>query len=209
MKNPEPLRARSRLFAVEVMFPWPNCCATSETCTPLPTAVCETPSWVCANRLSNSARDSLKPVVLTLARLFEVTLRSVLAALMPERARSNDMGTGSSVHLDDVAQRQRSGIGIQGKGLCARVDGHAIDRALQIRGDRGRGAASHCGRGEGIRAGRRRGARIRGAVPGEIREAGGLRRDLKGAHELSGRIGHLDRDAGGAGGCLHRAIDLA
>src|SRR6185437_12299054 len=73
------------------MFPWPDCCETAAVSTPLPTAVLETPSWVWAKRSANSARDSLNPVVLTFARLFEVTLRSVLAALMPERARSNDM----------------------------------------------------------------------------------------------------------------------
>src|SRR5579885_2360675 len=203
MKKPEPLSARSRLLPVAVMFPWPNCCATAATCTPLPTAVCATPSWVWAKRSANSARDCLKPVVLTLARLFEVTLRSVLAALMPERARSNDMGA-SSIHLDDVAEGERPGAGIQGKGLGARIDGHAVDRALQIRGERGLAAAGHGGRGEGVCAGGRCSAGTGGAVPREIRETRRLRRDLEGLHEVATRIAHLDRDAGGAGGSLHR-----
>src|SRR6185312_2326866 len=209
MKNPEPLRARSRLLPVEVGVPWPNSCATSATCTPLPTAVRETPSWVWAKRSENSARDSLKPVVLTFARLFDVTLRSVLAALMPERARSNDMGTGSSVHLDDVGERQRSGIGIQGKGLRARVDGHAVDRALQISGYGGRRAVAHRGCGEGVRAGRRSAARIGGAVPREAREPGGLRGDLESAHQLSRRVGYLDGDGAGAGRRSQRTGHLA
>src|SRR6185437_4551436 len=168
------------------MFPWPNCCETAAVSTPLPTAVLETPSWVWAKRSANSARDSLNPVVLTFARLFEVTLRSVLAALMPERARSNDMARFSSIHLDDIAQGERAGAGIQIKSLGGRIDGDAVDCALQVRRNRCLRAARR-GRGrEGVGSGWRSRAGIGGPIPREGRERGRRRCDLQALHERSG-----------------------
>src|SRR5690349_8936334 len=82
---------------------------------------------------ANSARDCLKPVVATLAMLFDVTLRSAVAALRPERARSNDMECGSwGLHdLTDAVQVQRAGIGVQCEVLRRRVDRYAVDGGLQ------------------------------------------------------------------------------
>src|SRR5687768_6753737 len=66
------------------MLPCENCCATLLSFTPEPIALRDRPYDVEENRSANSARASLKPVVLTLAMLFAVTLRSALAALMPD-----------------------------------------------------------------------------------------------------------------------------
>src|SRR5262245_29076094 len=84
MKKPSPSMAMSRLRPVGSMLPCENCWATLLSFTPEPIALRDRPYAVEENRSANSARDSLKPVVLTLAMLLAVTLRSALAALMPD-----------------------------------------------------------------------------------------------------------------------------
>src|SRR5256885_17117382 len=98
----------SRLLPVVSMFPCVNCCATSLTDTPLPTEVRLTPRWVDANRSPNCARELLKPVDDTLARLLAVTFRSWLAALRPVRAMLKGieisrklLAKGESLHYGD------------------------------------------------------------------------------------------------------------
>src|SRR5690242_14310435 len=75
----------SELLVVS-MSPWANCCATSCRRAPLPVAVELRFRPVTANTSANSAREPLKPVVLALAMLLAMTLRSDWAALMPVSA---------------------------------------------------------------------------------------------------------------------------
>src|SRR5580704_1515930 len=91
VKKPLPLTARSRLLPVESMLPWVNCCETSDTDTPLPTAVELTPCWLAENRSENSVVEDLNPVVSTLEILLAVTSKSCWAAFRPESAIPNDM----------------------------------------------------------------------------------------------------------------------
>src|SRR5690606_28640124 len=84
VKKPSPSIAMSRLRPVGSMLPCENCWATLLSLTPEPIALRDRPYDVYENRSANSARDSLKPAVLTLAMLLAVTFRSALAALMPE-----------------------------------------------------------------------------------------------------------------------------
>src|SRR5580704_457231 len=91
MKKPLPLTARSSEFPVVSMLPCENCWATSETATPLPTALAPTPCWLEENRSENSVREPLNPTVAAFARLLDVTDRSSLAAFRPVRAMLKDM----------------------------------------------------------------------------------------------------------------------
>lgn len=72
--------------------PWVNCCAMRVVRTPAPMMLLLTTPLDAAEYTSpNSAREDLKPVVLALAMLFAVTLRSEVAALRPDRAIEKDM----------------------------------------------------------------------------------------------------------------------
>src|SRR5579862_2482473 len=191
------------------MLPCPNCCATSDTATPLPTAVALTPSCVAANRSANSAREPLKPTVATLARLFSVTDRSWLAALRPARAILNDMGDGSLenevaagclLHAHDRSQGDNAVAGVQVQRLGTRIDGDAGDFA----GDQGTDAltrAAHGGiDGDAVLAGGCGRAGGGGAVPAESGEAGGLRRNHEGLNGVAAGVADRDREAGGTAG---------
>src|SRR6185312_10707323 len=101
--EPLSLMARSRLLPVVSMLPCANCWATSDTATPLPTAVALTPCWVEANRSANSAREPLKPTVATLARLFAVTESPSLAAFRPVRAMLNDIDRSPDEFVSECA----------------------------------------------------------------------------------------------------------
>src|SRR5690606_29767128 len=116
------------------MLPWLNCCAMSETRTPLPVARVATPCGETANSSANSARDSLKPVVELLAMLFAVTLRSEEAAFRPLRARRKVMRF-SLHHLADVAECNGSEVGVEGEAVAFRVDADAADPGQKLRGE--------------------------------------------------------------------------
>ena len=78
--------AKSRELFVKDNEPWWNCCATIVVLTPSPFFVLPELNTDDAYTSANSARDSLKPVVLTLAMLFAVTSKSFCAAAKPVNA---------------------------------------------------------------------------------------------------------------------------
>ena len=71
-KNPWPEIAKSNAFKEELILPWVNCCFTPLRIVPEP--IDDDAFWrgEVAKISPNSARDLLKPVVFTLAILFEV-----------------------------------------------------------------------------------------------------------------------------------------
>src|SRR5690348_7286593 len=81
----------SRPLDVYSMLPCENCCAMSVRRTPLPACVRPEPTLLAAKRSANSAREPLKPVVLTFAMLFEMTSRSAVAAFKPLSATLKGM----------------------------------------------------------------------------------------------------------------------
>src|SRR5579871_3397708 len=206
VKKPLPLMARSRLLPVLSMLPWLNCCAISDTDTPLPTAVALTPCWVAANSSENSVRESLKPTVPTLARLFAVTDRSCEAASRPVRAILKDMRCSfeeescdrvDSENADDAAERHRAVRRVHIERLGRRIQRHAVDRAGDQRIER-LGAAAHVGaHRDRVGAGGRGRAVERRAVPAEIREPRGLRRDRERLDECAAGAGDGYRQARG------------
>ena len=74
----------SSVLPVMVMLPWPNCCATAETSTPMPALLPPAAPMAEATISANSAREALNPVVLVLAMLWPITSRFLLAAFRPE-----------------------------------------------------------------------------------------------------------------------------
>src|SRR3546814_3551564 len=78
----------SSVLPVVLILPCVICCATRPVRTPMPVAVDDTPYAEIGNMSANSARDDLKPVVLTLAMLLAVTFRSADAALRSEEHTS-------------------------------------------------------------------------------------------------------------------------
>ena len=85
VKKPSPSMAMSQLRPVWLTLPWVNCWEILLRRAPEPMVLPARPAPVELSTSANSARDSLKPTVLTLAMLLAVTLRSALAALMPDR----------------------------------------------------------------------------------------------------------------------------
>src|SRR6185437_5283180 len=209
--------ARSRLFSVVSVLLWANCCATSETATPLPTAGALTPCGVEANRSANSAREPLKPVVATFARLLAVTERSWLAALSPVRAILKDMKISLELNSrrvpalqdrDDGAQRYRAAVGQEVDSLGGRVERDALYLADHHRVDR-LGRAVHRGIdlyliGSG---GGRAGGRL--AVPAELRQSARLGCDVEIRHRRAGGIADRHHDFACAGRRGDRAVDRA
>src|SRR5690606_35945340 len=116
------------------MLPWLNCCAMSETRTPLPVASVATPCGETAKSSANSARDSLKPVVELLAMLLAVTLRSEEAAFRPLRARRKVMRF-SLHHLANVAECNGSKVRVEGQAVAFRIDADAADAGKQLCGE--------------------------------------------------------------------------
>ena len=85
-KNPCPEIAKSRAFNDELIFPWVNCCFTPFKIVPEP--IEDDAFWrgEVAKISPNSALDLLKPVVLTLAILFDVADISDCDPLSPVKA---------------------------------------------------------------------------------------------------------------------------
>src|SRR5690554_247808 len=133
----------SRLRPVGSMLPCENCWATLLSLTPEPIALRARPYEVYENRSANSARDSLKPAVLTLAMLLAVTFRSALAALMPDSEVLKLMADsveccgmtcvrgGRSDHPQDVVDR-RGADALQVEVEAVVADGDALDAAADV-----------------------------------------------------------------------------
>src|SRR6188768_4022244 len=178
MNMPEPLIARSRLESVNSMLPWANCCETAATRTPLPVALLDTPCSDTANRSANSAREPLKPLVDVFAMLLAVTLRSVWAALRPDRAIRKGMGCllGNSLFglqhaLDcahgDFAER----VGVEHERAVVGIERDARHLGCNA-GGQGNVLVTHLGDDfDLVASGRRGGADVGAAVPGEAAKA--------------------------------------
>src|SRR5690606_2861534 len=178
-----------------------NCCATEARRTPLPTAVLETPCMLTANRSANSARDFLKPCVLTLAMLLAVTLRSAEAALRPLSARLNGMELSLRLrfYLEDIGKRDVAERLGGEHGAAAAADDDAVDaRADEHFALHGLAALGEAG-GDPVFAGRRALAIQRAAVPVEIDEAVAF--DGNPRHQRAGGVLDLD------GGIADAAVD--
>src|SRR5581483_9344251 len=214
--------ARSRLLPVVLVLPWLKSCATSCTLTPLPTAVEATPVCVEAKISPNSVREALKPTVCELARLFEVTERSWVAALRPVRAMLKDMegllgrcsgavGLREPPLLQADHAGERHGAVVRGE-IERRVGG-IHDNALHFGGNERRESrvrrAIARGRADLVLPGRGCGTIHGLAVPDEIGEAGRGRSDLETVDERAAGVGDRHRDQLRTVGRDHRPGDTA
>src|SRR3546814_20923157 len=92
MKKPSPMIDMSITLRLDWIAPWVNCCLIDLSAVPLPATRHALWSAELEMMSPNSARESLKPLVQTLAMLLAVVERSVWEALWPGSAVNIAMG---------------------------------------------------------------------------------------------------------------------
>src|SRR5690606_28979641 len=188
VKKPSPLSAMSSDLPVWATLPWANCWATRCRRTPAPMVLLDRPCAEAANTSPNWPRDCLKPVLLELAMLLEVMLRSADAAFMPlseirklmvcslEGRSARRADARRSADAVDRRQRDAAHAG-EVEEQAVGFDRHAVHARAgadrQQVGVLGRGIAGAGDGAEAVAAGGDGVARFVAAVPLERRRARG------------------------------------
>src|SRR5471032_2219109 len=183
----------SSTLPVLSMPPLLKFCETLARFTPLPMLLAPVPSLVAEYTSANSARDDLKPVVLTLAMLLPVTSSCLLAAERPLKPILKDM-VHSLLRVGRLLQANGLDFGQSNTAQARQVEhhfaavltqGHAADRRWQVGRERRGRATDRRGCSKGVGTAGQQGAGIVLAVPGKGGIAGRLRPHVDGPNHLA------------------------